>query len=58
LMTKMSEEDLELQIISQQPEWSHSSAPCQWDWTKDGTKFSLICRISLEEPMVATTFRL
>lgn len=33
-MIKMSEDDLELQIINRQQELSLLSAPCQWDWIK------------------------
>ena len=57
-MTKTSEEDSELQTINQQPEWNRSFVPCQWDWMRDGTKFSLTCQILPEELTVVTTLRL
>ncbi len=49
-MIKMSEEGLEPQIISLQPESSLLFAQCPWDLMRDGIKFNLTCPISQEEP--------
>ena len=56
-MTKTSGGDSGPRTTSQPPESSPLSAPCPWDSTKAGIKFSLICLISPEEPMEATILR-
>jgi len=56
-MTKMCAEDSELATISRQLESSHSSAPCLWGSTRDGTRSSSTCQILPAEPTEATTSR-
>lgn len=46
-MIKMCGGDSERATIRARRAWSHSSAPCQWGWTTDGTRFSSTCRTSL-----------
>lgn len=57
-MTRMSEEDLEHRITNQQLGLNPLFAQCPWGWMKDGIKFNLICRISLEELMEQTILKL
>lgn len=56
-MTKMFAGDFGRVIIKARPEWSPLFAPCRWDWTTAGTRFSSTCQTSPGGPMEPTTSR-
>ena len=55
--TKTYAEDSGLPTTSQPREWSHSSALCPWDSTRDGIKSSSTFQISQGEPTGVTISR-
>lgn len=57
-MTRIIKEDTGQVITKQLPESNHSFAQCQCVWMRDGTRYSLTCRILQEELMVPIIWKL